>query len=538
MAYDLSQTNAQVSAALSRSLNAAKSVLDYDVDNTGASDCTAEFVTAIAASEGKNLYVPKGTYLLSETGVTGACLQIAHSIALVCDPEAVFKLDVNADVPLIMIGDNSTAFSKVTIVGGQLDGDASNSNITPIVRTSLIEVRGPVTDVLVADMSIGNAVLGAVEVSGTDTSNRAKRINFERCPVDNVTEGVVIQFCDGFNWRGGDISNMTLQDCFEPHGGIDGWSLRDCTISAADSTNSEIEIYPQVGDILHGVVENVRIKGEMRISLSSAATYEVNGVAITNCVFENGLIYTGVGDGRHRGVVVDGCEFIGPASNVPRSVPTTYKGAIHANGATNRIDVLNCRVYDYEGSGIAVACDEAKIAGNVVYNNGQEATLAGYLRCGIFATGDNVLCMGNRAYDDQVTKTQIYTPQIRGDNCRIIGNHFTNATTLTRTLGAGWVSYGNIGDIQDHVDAYVTMPASATYVDLDQSLLPGLSFSGDAIFDLRLQLTPVDNMTPAVRCWLTDGAGNVRVNVDAAVTSDTRFRIVSIVHAAQIDVTL
>lgn len=540
MTLDLNLTNIQVEDALSRSLNAAKSVLDYGVDNTGATDCTTAFAAAIADSAGKNLHVPAGTYLLSEGATAGTCLSITHSISLVMDPGATLKLATDQAVPLITIGDNATAFSHVSIVGGQLDGDAANSTITPKVRTSLIEVRGPVTDVLVADMPIGNALLGAVEVSGTDTNNRAERVHFERCPVNNVTEGVVIQFTNGFHWHGGDITNMTMQDCFEPHGGIDGWSLSDCTISGADPTNSEVEIYPQVGDVLHGVIENVRIKGELRISVSSAAAYEANGVFIgSGTVFENGLIYTGVGTGRCRGVVVDGVDFIGPASNVPRSVPSTYKSAVHAYGATNRINVLNSRVHGYEGAGISIECDETEIVGNQVYNNGQAGTsLAGYLRCGISMQGDNVLVMGNRVYDDQTTKTQVYTPQITGNKPRIFGNHFTDATTVTRNLGSGWTSVGNIGDFKDVVDTLVTMPAGQSWVNIDQTLFPGLAHSGPMKFSNRVQVTPTGDISPATHWRTFVGAGNWRIVMDAAPAADVTFHVQAIVQSEQVDATL
>ena len=539
MTLDLNLTNIQVEGALSRSLNAAKSVLDYGVGNTGAADCTTEFAAAIADNAGKSLHVPAGTYLLSEGATAGTCLSITDSISLVMDPGATLKLATDQAVPLITIGDNATAFSNVSIVGGKLDGDAANSTITPAVRTSLIEVLGPVTDVLVADMPVGNALLGRSCIQRTRKHNRAERVHFERCPVDNVTEGVVIQFTNGFHWRGGDITNMTMQDCFEPHGGIDGWSLRDCTISGADPSNSEVEIYPQVGDVLRGVIENVRIKGEARISVSSAATYEVNGVFIGGgTVFENGLLYTGVGAGRCRGVIVDGVDFIGPASNVPRTVPTTYKGAIHAIGADNRMDILNCRVYDYEGSGINIACDEAKVVGNEVYNNGQAAGLSGYLKCGIYTLGDNVLVMGNRTFDDQATKTQTYTPQIRGDNARIVGNYFTDADTVTRALGSGWASLGNIGDFKDVVDTLVTMPAGQGWVNIDQTLFPGLAHSGDMTFSNRVQVTPLGDISPATQWRPYVGGGNWRIVMDANPTNAVTFHVQAIVQSEQVDATL
>jgi len=538
MTLDLNLTSIQVEDALSRSLNAAKNVLDYGVDNTGATDCTSSFQSAIADNAGKTLHVPAGTYLLSEGATVGTCLSIISSIALVMDPGAALKLAPTADVPLIKIGDNATAFSHVAIVGGKLDGDAANSTITAQVRTSLLEVRGPVSDVLVADMTIGNANLGAVEVSGTDTNNRAERVFFERCPIDNVTEGVVIQFTNEFHWHGGDISNMTMQDCFEPHGGIDGWSLRDCTLSAADPTNSELEIFPEVGDILHGVVENVRIKGEMRVSVSSPATYKVEDMTVRSCVFENGLFYSGVGTGRLYRVIINDSEFIGPASNVPRSVPTTYKSGIHALGANNRVDILNCRVHGYDGTGISTECSSSKIAGNEVFNNAQATALSGYLSCGIYALGDNVLVMGNRIYDNQTVKTQVYTPQIRGDNCRIVGNEFTDATTLTRTLGSGWTSVGNIGDIQDVVDTLVTMPAGQNFVNIDQTVFPMLEHSGPMKFANRVQVTPTGDISPATSWRTYVGGGNWRIVTDASPTNAVTFHVQAIVQSEQVDATL
>ena len=504
----------------------------------GAADDTAAFNLAVVASDGSTLHVPKGVYIFSEGATSGTCVSIVNSVAINMDPEAVLQLDTDQEVPIITIGDNATAFSNVRIVGGELNGDADNNTTTAQVRVSLIEVRGPVTDVHISDMPIRNALLGAVEVSGTDTSNRAERIFFDRCPIDNVTEGVVIQFTNEFHWRGGDITNITEQDCFEPHGGIDGWSLRDCTISDADPTNSEVEIYPQVGDILHGVIENVIIKGELRISVSSADTYEVNGVTVRSSVFENGLIYTGVGTGRHQNVEIDSCKFIGPASNVPRSVPSTYKSAIHANGASNRINVRNCTVYNYDGSGISIPCDKANIIGNSVYNNAQAgASLSAYLRCGILASGDNVLVMGNRVFDDQGTPTQDYTPQITGDNCRIIGNQFTEAITLTRNLGSGWGAAGNIGDIPDNIDTLVTMSAGVSWVNIDQTKFPGLAHSGDMKFSNRVQVTPLNDISPATSWRPYVGGGNWRIVMDAAPTSDVVFHVQVIAQSEQVDAT-
>lgn len=92
------------------------SVKSFGALGDGSTDDTAAIQAAVTAAAGKQLYVPKGTYMIDE-------ITISNVVSIVCDPEAVFKLRTG------VAGQNTQMFTVeatavgTSFIGGVLDGN-------------------------------------------------------------------------------------------------------------------------------------------------------------------------------------------------------------------------------------------------------------------------------------------------------------------------------------------------------------------------------------------------------------------------------
>ena len=114
---------------------AVVNVLDYGADNTGATNCASAIQTAIAASAGKTLYFPDGTYLINSP-VTGTVdnITIDFGTATITNTIAlpIIVVDGLSINPIIYLqGDNTTVknglFSSLASQGIRIEGTSSGS---------------------------------------------------------------------------------------------------------------------------------------------------------------------------------------------------------------------------------------------------------------------------------------------------------------------------------------------------------------------------------------------------------------------------
>lgn len=490
----------------------------------GTSDATAALQAAIESAYGKLLYIPTGEYTISQNASTGYCLRIMDSVSILMEPGAVLRLatSVPNTVNAIQIGDGTTAVSGVTIEGGIIDGDAVANGGAYSVAKAAIYVSGPVQRVSLRGLSIRNCLAAGLVVSGESSESRAKYITVEDCTITEVAEGVRFEKCDEFHMRGGSITQMMAQDCFEPHGAVRGWSLRDCYVDTPHITNSAIEIFPQHGDIENGLIDNCTIVDEeIRISIQSGSGGNtVRGVLIQNCYLKNSNIYAGV-NGNFRGVSIENCKLEGPC-NVPRNTSKPFCGIL-STGTGNTINIVGNRIWGYQSHGINVASSDALITGNEIYNNGQDATLSVTQRFGILTFGNRARITDNLVYDDQATPTQQAGVSYAGNDNSIIGNKFwgnVSARNLSGKSPLRAMVFGNLG-IADVVKTTVVMTAGTTSKIIDHSAI-GIS----SLNYTSAVAQPITNMSPATRTWFTRSGGLMRLHVDVAPASDTDFLLI------------
>lgn len=492
----------------------------------GETDDTEALQAAIESAYGKLLYVPKGEYILSQNASTGYCLRIMDSVSILMEPGAILKLatSVPNTVNAIQIGDGSTAVSDVAIEGGVIDGDAVANGGSYSITPALIYASGPVQRVTIRNMVLRNALSTGLVIDGQSSESRAKHIAVEDCIITEVAEGVRFQKCDEFHMRGGSITKMMDQDGFEPHGALGGWSLRDCYIAEPHPSNSALEIFPQHGDIVGGLIENCTIvDDELRVSLSSGSSpesYEVRDVTVRGCYFKNSHVYAGVA-GKYRNLTIEGCRFEGP-SNCPRTVPNPKCG-IATFGSNNRINVIRNKISGYQGLGLLIADNDSDIVGNEVFDNGQDSSLSTANKRAVRVLGNRCLISENRVYDTQEPATQNMLLDIRGTEHRVVGNHTYGNTAHSNKPAGGTISSGNRG-IVDKMTFNLTIAAGATFSQASLSTL-GLTLPAASALDKAIA-QPMSDMAPATRYWLSANATwFLRINVDTAVSVDTTFRI-------------
>lgn len=206
------------------------SILDFGVDNTGATDSTTEWDNAISAASGKILFVPKGTYLKGRN-------IIGSNVTILCEPGCVFNIVTGgsslfrwngSDSHLFANGatfnSSATATSHTLYLDGATRCTINDANVVGSGGTgddgiyfggatpcySCVVRGGSVTNALRNGISVVDAydcVIDGVEVSGTTGSpgagidieanfyGKVRNITIQNCVVhDNIKNGIVNVF--------------------------------------------------------------------------------------------------------------------------------------------------------------------------------------------------------------------------------------------------------------------------------------------------------------------------------------------------------
>ncbi len=509
-------------------LGVATSVKLYGATGDGTTDDRSALQSAIdAVGAGGVLYVPPGTYRITRNASTSYCLRVMASISIVFAPGATLQMatTVPSSVAALQIGDGSTAFSNVLIDGGKIDGNAVANGGSYGVGAQGISITGPVSRVAVRNMIITNCLGCGFVASGTSSASRCKQINVENCDVTFCGEGVRFEKCDNFHWRGGQLTDILAQDCFEPHGALENWSLRDCYIARPHPSNSAIEVYPQHGNIIGGLIENcVILDDEIRVSIGSGTSSESNtvfDVVVQRCYFKNSHAYLGAG-GKCKNITFQDNTFEGP-TNCPRSVPNEKSG-INCYGGGNQLNAIGNKISGYQGAGIfKESGDYGKIIGNEIFNNAQNPAIVANFRRGMRIGGNKNIISGNIIYDDQETPTQLSALTFAGNDNVISGNHSWGQPGIVNTglSPTGHRVFGNTGTMVDRISATITIAAGTKETIIDVAALGVIASAINVA-----SITPIGNYSPAVRYWLSNISGVVRLNTDVNLTNNGNFRVV------------
>jgi hypothetical protein len=510
-------------------LPGVKDITSYGATGDGVTNDGDAIRTAIAAlSSGDTLYFPSGTYLISEESSGTACLTLLQSnVILLLAPDATLKIIDNhpTDTPVMLrIGDGSTALSNIKVIGGVFNGNAANNTING-VPDKAIRIDGPVTDVDLRHIEIKDNLNGGVNIAGQDNSNRADRIRCYGLNIHDVGEGFEFLNADNVLFDAGRIVNMTNQDGFEPAFGTLNWRLTNSYLEGAGPVNSLIDVYTINGETSRGIIENNVIAGQIRFNINSgvADPETVETLTIRNNYMPGGNI-AGPILANAGTIVINGNELIGPPNS------TTIYRFTGIEIAADRAIITNNKISLMPRGAIRVSGDgTAFIAGNELFNNGTDGAMTDQNRCGISLSANNTVIRDNYFYDDQGSPTQTYGIVLDAtcENNLIEGNHFASTLTQGPVFDASGTLknvYGfNPGlDTRVKKSLRVTILAGQTFVRIPVADL-GMS---DQIARYRCQVTPIDDMTPAVRFWAGRRVSNaLDVIVDAAVTSDTEFLV-------------
>ena len=495
-----------------------------DVDNSGNSDVTASIQSALDANNEGVVVLPSGTYLVSDADSSGTALSISSPIRLIMAPDAKLLLASSAanSTAILTIGDGSAALSDVIVEGGSIDGNALVNGGSYTTTGGGIVIDGPVSRVSIRDLKITNMLGGGLVCKGASTSNRAKHISVENVGVDNCGEGVRVEKTDNFHMRGGWITDMKSQDCFEPHGAMQNWSLRDCYIARPHSSNSAVEVFPQHGDIVEGLIENCVIEDdEMRVSLSSgtsASDYEVSGLTVRGCHFKNSQTYLGVG-GKFNNLTFDDNMFEGP-SNCTRGVPS-LKAAIDSYRSSNTLNVINNTIFNYAGPAVVSQNKNLNVTGNTIYNCCTNTGLSTANRITVSSTGGEALISNNNIYDDQSTATAIAGLAYNGARNRVIGNRFSGFAEPINLDGKA--TSDSIVRANSCPERYVDDFILKTSASTAYAPISGTNVSGNPYRFALVTLQPRGDISPATRYWPTWSGAAWYINMDAAPASPVTF---------------
>jgi len=524
-ANNLSELTATASVArtnLGLGASATKSetfvnVVDYGANGNDDSDDYTAITLAIAAvTDGGTLYFPPGVYHVSSQ------INIVKPIKILGPATIKATADI-AETAMLVVGDGSTVIVGVKISDIILDGNYLNVAYNPRTALHLIEFSGPLSRVRVENLTLQNANLAGMYVHGVDSNTRGSDFRFNNIDIDNVTEGVKWEFVNNIHWDGGSCTNISVQDGFEPHGGIENFSCRNVYFGQADPSNSAIEVYPSFGDIINGVIENCTIvDDEMRVSLGSGKTvsdFKVSGVTVKNCFFKNSIVYAAV-DGLCDSIIFDGNYFDGPSNAI------TVGGA----SAINVLDVdsfgnkfINNRIDGYQSSGINNSSKWSTFIGNTISNCGTDTGLSPTQRQGINGAGAQGIYIGNVVFDENGVDAMDYGLRVRGDQAIILGNITNGIPSRSNSISGDNTGYKFLNVIDDSLTTQqttVTMLAGSSVIgDIEDLFGTNNSNFKNAV------AVPLGDMSPATNYRFELIANDWVMTLDSAVTSDCDFRI-------------
>ena len=511
-------------SAMRDALELQRGIQVIDVDNSGNSDVTDSIQSALDDNNEGVVVLPSGTYLVSGTNSSATALRISSPIRLIMAPDAKLLLapTAAASTSVLTIGAGNATLSDVVVEGGIIDGNALVNGSSYSTTGGGIVIDGPVSKVSIRDLKITNMLGAGLACKGASTNNRAKHISVENVGVDNCGEGVRVEKTDNFHMRGGWITDMKSQDCFEPHGAMQNWSLRDCYIARPHSSNSAVEVFPQHGDIVEGLIENCVIEDdEMRVSLSSgtsASHYEVSGLTVRGCHFKNSHAYLGVG-GKFNNLTFDDNMFEGP-SNCPRGVPS-LKAAIDSYRSSNTLNVINNTIFNYAGPAVVSQNKNLNVTGNTIYNCCTNTGLSTANRITVSSTGGESLISNNNIYDDQSTATAIAGLAYNGARNRVIGNRFSGFAEPINLDGKA--TSDSIVRANSCPERYVDDFIIKTSASTAYAQISGTNLTGNPYRFALVTLQPRGDISPATRYWPTWSGAAWFINMDAAPASPVTF---------------
>jgi len=394
-------------------------------------------INALNAAGGGTLYFPAGTYLVksnialkSKVSIVGAgreAVTIKAAAGVTTAPLTAAEADAIQDVTIrdLTIDGNASAFS----------GNVFGISITKGTRISITNVRIRNT------YHIGVFATGCTDLSIDScslhecgkTSTGPNGIQVVKCTRAKVLFNTITDWGNGNNGRAIFVAESP------------GTQITGNNISNPGSVDSSHMISLDFESHQCVITDNV-----LTNAAYAGVAHKCIGISVINSsdvlVGNNRLLQPSQNDGSYEPIQVEGtaarvtvtgnhCEF-------------GDDNGITAWGAGGHVVVGN-KVRNCSHHGISVNSPNCVVSGNSVKNSGQNP-VEGINPSGIALLSGvtDTVAVGNRCYDDQAVKTQLYGVAEFGtaDKNTILGNNLAgNSTEAVKAVGANTIVGANLG---------------------------------------------------------------------------------------------
>ena len=343
------------------------SVKDFGAVGDGVTDDTSAIQLAI--SVGRNIIIPKGTYLID--ALVGISI-VGGKQHIMLEKGAVLQAKPNNSAlvyQVIKILD----VADVLVTGGTIIGDrATHTGVTGESGMGIYVVNSE--NITIRDVEIRDCWGDGIYVGGTGTTGKSVNVRVENCVcTNNRRQGLTIAAVDGCIVDGGKFTNSNGT---APESGID------------------IEPNPGKGSVNNVVVRNVLCEGNNGHGIAVSQTICTNVKLSKNTVTNNGIngiqsAYIGsdllisgntVTDNAENGILIQGDN-----AYVTREIVIS-DNTVNGNGETGIKFLNNIRRFTVKGNtvygngfngmsfeGGASVCDDGVVAGNNCESNSQAA---------------------------------------------------------------------------------------------------------------------------------------------------------------------
>jgi len=497
-----------------------KAAADYVCDGTADDVQIQAAIDALVAGGGGKVVLSEGEFSISSSIKVDSNIHLSGAGL----GATILKLADGADVDVIINSDITNGNTNIVLSDFSIDGNGANQSVGQAYNgIELIKVTNAIVrNVKVYDVGKDDTAVGVGIGFSTATSG-----SIEGCIAENNTHyginvykgnDVRIVGClsqnngrHGFGVGGdasGDSKRITISNCIAYNNGRNGFWIRNTDyltlVGSIAFTNQ---------DYMGVYLSNVRYSTVADNVIHDCGQHGifVEGTSMELVIASNKISTTKQTQTSGDGIALSGVTKSIVSGN---SVEDGYAGIsiISCSGIT----VANNHVANMERLGINTwRAQNSTVIGNVVKNCGT-AGVSG-AQAGIQLNGDattnnlyNVV-VGNRCFDDQATKTQLYGIEEKGtSNYNLIeGNNVVGNKTVGITkVGANTIVRNNQGYVTENSGS-ATVASGTTSVTVNHGL---------ATTPTRIQVTPRENPTNAVSFWwvdtLTTTQFTIHVNTD------------------------
>lgn len=368
----------------------------YSATGDGTTDDSASIraaIAACAANGGGTVYFPNGTYLVSQDGSNGWCLEL---------PDNIYILGESQNAVIIKLADGQAAFvrpfyvsgkTNVVISGLTIDGNKANQSVEEHRAGIFIDETN---DVLIFRVISKNNTGDGIHLHGSGGSNCFDLV-ISQCTFSTNDR-------DGITLTGGGISNLRVMNCIAIDNAADGFhiegqipcndiTLRECEFSSADLVNN-------LGVTFTGVDINNR-----STRLTMVDCHVVGIIFIYYCTDVN-IIGNYISSPKHSAVTVyTGNQNINILDNyLTNEAGNTSDSVVMIDGVTpefpDDVTVANNHIFSSGVDGVVVkGANNAQIEGNYIQGTENEAYNGVEVRAASAPGIGQVIITGNRIVD-------------------------------------------------------------------------------------------------------------------------------------------